>query len=139
MATGDTEDAVPSQPIDVYKRIIDDLVEKTPSAAGRLVTEEGVFCRGEHPLGREMNDFVKNLSESQRKTLAMMLTCERREAIGEVLAGLTWWMTCHRVALFVGADPVPVDLSGMGLEGDYIGRLEGWDWPPTPPKDAGEH
>ena len=26
-------------------------------------------------------------------------------------------------------DPMPVDLSGMGLHGDYVGRSQDWDWP----------
>jgi hypothetical protein len=24
---------------------------------------------------------------------------------------------------------MPVDLSGMGLHGDYIGRRDDWEWP----------
>ena len=120
--------------MDVYTRIIDRLVEKTPSVSGLLIAEEGLYSRGQGPFISDMNRFVKSLSKDQRKALSMMLTNERRRAIGDVLADLTWWITCHGVALFVGDEPMPVDLSGGGLDGDYVGRLEGWEWPIEEPK-----
>jgi hypothetical protein len=120
---------VPARPIDVYKNIIDDLVEQTPSVSGRLVTEEKIYTRGQGDFGKEMNDFVNGLSEKQRIALAAMLTDERRSGIGDVLSRLTWWINCKGVALLVHGEPMPVDLSGMGIHGDYVGRLEGWNWP----------
>lgn len=58
-----------------------------------------------------------------------MLQEERDGAIHDVLAGLTWWIDCQEVGFTFRGESMPVDLSGMGLHGDYIGRREGWDWP----------
>lgn len=121
----------PSLPIDVYKRIIDDLVTKTPSVSGKLISNEGAYTHGQGEFGMRMNKFVKGLSVDERNLLEAMLTDERRSAIGDVLSLLTWWITCHGLSLSVHGEPLPVDLSGMGLHGDYSGRLEGWNWPST--------
>jgi len=47
----------------------------------------------------------------------------------DVLAVLTWWTNCQDVALTFRGEAMPVEQSGMGLHGDYIGRLDGWEWP----------
>ena len=58
-----------------------------------------------------------------------MVHDERTSAIHDVLADLTWWITTRRVGLTFNGQPMPVELSGMGLHGDYVGRLNGWEWP----------
>ncbi|PQO45046.1 DUF6547 family protein [Blastopirellula marina] len=123
--------SIPSLPIDVYKKIIDDLVSQTPSISGKLIREEGVYSRGEGEFAKRMNEFITGLSADQRIALEALLTDERCGAIGDVLAMLTWWITCHGLRLSVHGEPMPTELSGMGLHGDYIGRLEGWNWPST--------
>ena len=120
---------IPTEPIEVYKKIIDDLVDRTPSISGRLIAEDGVYSRGQGEFGKRMNAFVKRLSTEDRALLLEMLNSERQGAIGDVLAMLTWWITCHGLSLSVHGKPLPVELSGMGLEGDYIGRLGDWEWP----------
>jgi hypothetical protein len=120
---------MPEAPIETYKRIIDSLVEFTPSVSADLIINEGIYSRGRSEFTKEMNGFVRSLSPEQRQTLAKMLTDERRSGIGQVLADLTWWITCHGVGLTVHGAAMPVELSGMGLEGDYVGRLDDWDWP----------
>jgi hypothetical protein len=30
---------------------------------------------------------------------------------------------------YVWDESMPVELSGAGLHGDYIGRRDGWEWP----------
>lgn len=127
----DAATSIPSLPIDAYKRIIDDLVAQTTSVSGKLISDEGVYSRGQSEFGKRMNEFVTGLSAEERIALASMLTDERRSAIGDVLSMLTWWITCHGLSLSVHGVPMPVDMSGMGLHGDYVGRLEGWNWPST--------
>jgi hypothetical protein len=46
-----------------------------------------------------------------------------------VLAVLTWWILCGGLAFTFEGEAMPVELSDQGLHGDFIGRLEGWDWP----------
>lgn len=123
--------AIPLLAIDVYKKLVDDLVFQTPSVSGKLISEEGIYSRGQSEFGNKMNEFVKGLSVEERITLASMLTDERRRAIGDVLSMLSWWISCHGLSMSVRGETMPVDLSGMGLHGDYSGRLEGWNWPST--------
>jgi len=65
----------------------------------------------------------------QRQMLAQMLHAERVAAIHDVLAVLTWWVLTRGVGLTFRGEPMPVELSGQGLHGDYIGRLDDWQWP----------
>jgi hypothetical protein len=84
---------------------------------------------------RVFNPFIKSLSTEQRQMLAQMLHAERVAAIHDALAVLTWWVLARGVGLTFRGEPMPVELSGAGLHGDYIGRLDDWQWPKdeTPP------
>lgn len=129
MSSKESAPSIPTQPIDAYKKIIDDLVEQTPPVSGKLVIDKGIYTRGQGEFGERMNEFVRRLSHDDRVALAEMITSERQSAIGDVLAMLTWWITCHGLQISLRSEPMPVDLSGMGIHGDYVGRLEGWNWP----------
>lgn len=91
------------------------------------MAEHGEFSKA--PDHREFNTFIRSLSPSQRELLSRMLQEVRHGAIHDVLAELTWWITTRGVGLTFHGDPMPVELSGMGLHGDYVGRVEGWEWP----------
>lgn len=121
-------DAEPRTPIDAYKAIIDRLAGEVrlrgPSAR---VAEHGEFSNA--PDHREFNTLIQSLSPSQRELVSRMLQEVRHGAIHDVLAELTWWITAREVGLTFHGDPMPVELSGMGLHGDYVGRVEGWEWP----------
>lgn len=126
---------IPSRPVEAYKRLIDDLVEQTPSISARLISKNGIYSKGNSDFAKEMNSFVHSLSRKQRNSLARMLTDSRSGGIAEVLAELSWWIACHGLALTYRGEPMPVELSGMGLHGDYIGRLDGWKWPAERPEE----
>jgi uncharacterized protein DUF6547 len=116
------------RPIDVYKEIIDQLVnETTHSVTQKLVTERGFFL--ETSAHAVFNELVRPLTPEKRKLLGDMLLAERRSAIHDVLAVLTWWILCGGLAFTFEGEPMPVELSGMGLHGDFVGRLQDWDWP----------
>jgi hypothetical protein len=121
----------PETPLEAYKAIIDGFVtETTHSVLASLVENEAVFVR--NPVGDEVeiNQFVGSLAPEQRGQLAAMLREERKGAIHDVLASLTWWILAHDVGLTFRNEPMPVEISGMGLHGDFIGRLQGdWNWP----------
>jgi hypothetical protein len=115
-------------PIEAYKDIIDGLVNETRQAgSSRRVAEIGIYSKA--PAHAEFNDFIQSLDEAQRALLARMFQDERDGAIHDVLAALTWWVTCRDVGLTFRGKPMPVELSGMGLHGDYVGRRDGWEWP----------
>ena len=115
------------RPVEVYKQMIDQLVERSPSLGARLVAEEGVYSKA--PALTPLNALVKRLTAEERSLLIQMLTHERHSAIHDVLAAITWWIDCREVALTHRGEPMPVQLSGMGLHGDYLGRKDDWAWP----------
>ena len=120
----------PSSPTEAYKAIIDQLVEQTSGVGEKLIREEGIFSRA---AGAKVeNAFVKSLTAEQRTLLAQMILDERVSAIGMVLANLTWWLMCRDVGLTFRGKPMPFELSGMGIHGDYLGRLNHWEWPEDP-------
>ncbi len=112
----------------VYKAIIDELVDDTHQGVGeRLIVEEGIWSNAKDQ--DDGNRLVRSLSDDQRKTLAQMINQARIGAIHDILANLTWWFECRDVGMTFRGDPMPYELSGMGLHGDFIGRLDGWKWP----------
>jgi hypothetical protein len=122
------EELEPTRPIDAYKAIIDQLVSKTSHGVSeRLIAEQGIFSKA--PAEQSFNAFVQSLSPEQRRMLARMLHTERIGAIHDVLAVLSWWVAVRKVGFSFRGESMPVELSGMGLHGDYIGRLDGWEWP----------
>ena len=118
----------PTSPIEAYKAMIDQLVEQTtPGVNARRLGESGVYSGSAEDAAA--NDLVTSLSGQQRDVLAEMLRQERVSAIHDVLAAFTWWLLCREVGLTFRGKPMPFQLSEMGLHGDYIGRLDGWEWP----------
>jgi len=123
-----SDDRQPSRPIEAYKQIIDQLVTETSHG----VREKAVVRETAFPDlsdDRVFNPFIKSLSTGQRQMLAQMLHAERVAAIHDALAVLTWWVLARGVGLTFRGEPMPVELSGAGLHGDYIGRLDDWQWP----------
>ena len=118
----------PLTPLDAYKAIVDELVAETLRfGAATQVAEKGLFSKA--PAHREYNDFIESLTPEQRDLLSQMLHEERDSTIHDVLALLSWWVDCRELGFTFGGDSMPVDLSGMGLHGDYVGRRDGWHWP----------
>ena len=117
----------PMRPVDAYKLIIDQLVERSPSLGARLVAEDGIYSKA--PALQPLNALVERLTPEDRALLVQMLEHERFSAIHDVLAAITWWIDCRDVALTYKGEPMPVQLSGMGLHGDYVGRKDNWEWP----------
>ena len=118
----------PENPVEAYKAIIDQLVEETTHGmSARLVRESGIYSKAQDAI--VPNEFVKSLDPRQCGMLADMLNRERYGAIHDTLAVLTWWLLARDVGLTFRGDPMPFDLSGMGLHGDYVGRCDGWEWP----------
>jgi hypothetical protein len=123
-----SDDRQPSRPIEAYKQIIDQLVTETSHGVReKTVVREIAFP--DLSDDRVFNPFIKSLSTGQRQMLAQMLHAERVAAIHDALAVLTWWVLAREVGLTFRGEPMPVELSGMGLHGDYIGRLDDWQWP----------
>jgi hypothetical protein len=120
----------PTTPFEAYKAIIDQLVDETSQSIGeRRLRESGVYSNAKTPEAAAGNELARSLTPEQRVTLGQMLRRERIGAIHDVLAVLTWWLLSQGVGLTFRGQSMPIDLSGMGLHGDYIGRLDNWPWP----------
>lgn len=118
----------PATPLEAYKAIIDRLVNETRIyGSGSTVVNLGVFSKA--PAHAAFNKFIGSLSPEQRDLVSQMLRAERDNTIHDVLADLSWWIDIHEVGLTFHSEPMPVDLSGGGLHGDFVGRREGWEWP----------
>jgi hypothetical protein len=135
---------IPKDPAGAYKRIIDECVEFAQDVnANRIRSGEPVVPTD--PKAPE-NLLVQSLSQAQRQTLAKMLDDARSGGVHDLLSRLTWWIMCAGLRLGYRGQPVPVDFSGAGLHGDYIGRLaaeDTWEWPkkspmPPPPWEPNE-
>ncbi len=112
----------------VYRSIIDQLVNETRcGGGGPRIVRSNVYSNA--PDHKEYNEFIQALSPQHKNLLARMLQYERDSTIHDVLAMLTWWIECEQVGLSLQGQPMPIDESGMGLHGDYVGRRDGWDWP----------
>ena len=124
--------ANPTLPLDAYKALIDQLVNETShSVTAKIVVERGTFL--ETSAHAVFNDLVGSLAPERRKLLSQMLEEERVGAIHDVLAVLTWWISPQGLGFTFRGESMPVDLSGMGLHGDYIGRRDDWEWPDGEP------
>jgi hypothetical protein len=120
--------SAPQTALSVYQAIIDEFVSKTRLyGSSAHVAEIGVFSNA--PDHAKFNQFIEALTPSQRELLSEMLQEEREGAIHDLLASLSGWIDCQDVGLTYQGKPMPVDLSGMGLHGDYVGRRDGWEWP----------
>ena len=118
----------PATAIDAYKSIIDQFVDETRRfGSGSHVAESGIFSKA--PAHCAFNEFIGSLSKQQQALLSQMLQEERDGAIHDLLAALSWWIDCRQVGLSFRGEPMPVDLSGTGLHGDFVGRRDGWGWP----------
>jgi hypothetical protein len=112
-----------------YEKIIDQLVSetRTNSVYAKRVAENLPF-----PVESEQsafNDLLLSLTNEQRKLLSEILLEERNSSIHDVLAVLSWWMQCRGVGLSVNDKLMKSGISGMGMHGDYIGRINNWVWP----------
>ncbi|QDT92834.1 DUF6547 family protein [Gimesia algae] len=120
--------SAPQTALNVYQAIIDEFVGKTRLyGSSSSVGECGVFSKA--PDHAKYNEFIETLNPTQRLILSEMLQEERDDAIHDLLASLSGWIDCQDVGLTYQGKPMPVDLSGMGLHGDYVGRRDGWEWP----------
>ena len=114
-------------PIEAYKAIIDELVDRTDGLHEKMIRKHGQFSKC--PADEAKNEFVQSLSKRQRVLLAEMIRGERENAIHATLVTFTEWVDLEGLAFTFNGEPMPVDISGTGIFGDYIGRLTGWDWP----------
>jgi hypothetical protein len=109
------------------KSLIKLVTETSHGVREKAVVQENTFP--DLSDDRVFNPFIKSLTTAQREMLAQMLHAERVAAIHDALAVLTWWILTGGVGLTFRGERMPVELSGEGLHGDYIGRLDGWQWP----------
>jgi hypothetical protein len=102
------------------------LVNETTHSGTQQVERSHFLETSDHAV---YNPPVRSLAPEQRRILGDMLLRECWNAIHDVLAVLTDWMSSDGLAFMFQGEPMPVDLSGMGLHGDFVGRRQCWEWP----------
>ena len=118
----------PSDASNAYRKMIDELVDEVRHFGGSShVTSAKIYSKA--PDHSHFNEFIGSLTDDQRQVLAQMLLVERDGAIHDVLAALSWWIDTHDLTMTIDGNELPVDQSGMGLHGDFVGRRDGWQWP----------
>ncbi len=112
-------------PARAYQTIIDDLVRCSEGCVSAQRLEKML------PLvGEQAGDALSHsLTADQRRRVAEALRSERSAAIHDALVILTEWIDCRGLTLHLGGELMPVDRSGMGLHGDFVGRATNWEWP----------
>lgn len=110
-----------------YREFIDGLVAATPSVAEQRLRVEGIYGRARED--EPINSFVCGLRAEERELIARICRAERTAAIHDVLAQLSELLGAEGASFTMSGDELPVDESGMGLHGDFIGRLDDWPWP----------
>ena len=113
----------------MYRKIIDQLVNetRTNSAYSKRASENQQFPVESEQV--EFNDLLTSLTSEQRLLLSKVLLQERSSSIHDVLAVFSWWVECRGFGFSLNDQPMPVGLSGMGMHGDYVGRVDNWAWP----------
>lgn len=114
-------------PKEIYKNIIDCLVKRSYPLSSKLILKDSIFSKSIEKV--KYNDFVLNLKGDQKNLLAEMMHLERQSAIHDVLAELTWWIECKDVTICYKGKEMPDSLSDAGMHGDYMARLDDWEWP----------
>jgi hypothetical protein len=112
----------------LYRRVIDRLVHDTLQGQGRIVrdrVQHGVWNPHATPEALPeqvaINDVLARLSEGDRSVLAGVIAVAFRAGVHQALLAL------HEEAI------PPFDLAYEGTPfHDYIGRLDGWEWPRDP-------
>src|SRR5262249_24766955 len=95
----------PSTPVDVYKAIIDQLVNDTRvGGSGERSRRCGEFSKA--PADERSNEVIRSLSPGNRDLLAQMLSDERDGTVHDVLAELTWCITTRNVGLTFRGEPM---------------------------------
>jgi hypothetical protein len=118
----------PTTPEEAYKAIIDQFANDTRlRGGGTQVKAKGIYSKA--PAHQRYNDFIQSLTTEQKNLLSDMLKHEREAAIHDLLSDLTWWMVCREVGLTFRGQPMPTELAGEGLHGDFISRTMGYPWP----------
>lgn len=122
------------KPVEVYKGIIDELVQGFPSTSVTIRSLLEKDYVSNDPSNAE-RCFLASLTPQQRELLALMFLNEREAAIFDVLELLTYRID-DGVRLTYNGEIMPTGISGEGLSGDYTARRLGaqgdgckWDWP----------
>ncbi|MDT3487659.1 DUF6547 family protein [Stenotrophomonas maltophilia] len=110
---------------EAYQTIIDDLVRCSEGCVSAQRLEKTPPLVGEQAVAA----LSYSLTDDQRKRVAEALRSERSAAIHDALVILAEWIDCRGLTLHLDGEVMPVDLSGMGLHGDFVGRATGWEWP----------
>jgi len=106
-------------PIQLYKKLIDDLVDQRDCVLAKRVREKHRLCP----------QVIASLSEEVREVIAEMLQDARDGGIHDTLVYLNEEMTLNEMRIVVDDTDLPVEPFGTEMFYDWVARCDGSTWP----------
>ena len=118
-----------SNPIDRYKRFIDDLVALRPCVSSQWILEGRRWAEiNNDPQDKAINTLVETLNEEQKQTFAMMLDHAYDAGIHDTLSYLDDAST-EGLRICQEGDALPIEPFDTPMHYDFICRCEDDQWP----------
>lgn len=109
----------------MYQELIDELAEKSKSCVYANNIKKGTVPGVDT---EKINAVLNRLTEEERNTLAKFVTETYSSGIFDVLDLLEWYACCKDMKISIEGEVLPTD-KFEGIQNDFIGRREGWEWP----------
>lgn len=109
----------------LYQNLIDEFVTMSKNCVGANSVKKG-FVSGID--SEEINSVLKKLTEEDRTILARFVLETYSSAIFDVLDRLEWYACCKDMKISIEDEVLPTD-NFEGIQNDFIGRANDWDWP----------
>lgn len=110
--------------LELYKEIIDKLVEMSSSCVDSKNVE-----KGNYPGSQSINTILKKLSQEEKAILSRYFFDCYNGAIYDVLDYMEWLQCCRGMEIFIEGEQLPSS-EFAGFSHDFIGRKSGdWSWP----------
>lgn len=105
---------------EIYKKLIDEFVEMSKSCidANKIRNRE---------TDNRMNDILLKLSLEYRNILADYINEAYSDGIFDVLDLLEWYACCRNMKITIDGETLPTG-KFEGIQNDFIGRCNGWQW-----------
>lgn len=108
----------------LYQNLIDELVKMS-----RECVDANNVKKGNVPANdsENINAVLEKLSDKDREVLAEFILGAYSSAIFDVLDLLEWYASCKDMKISIECETLPTD-KFEGMQNDFIGRRDGWEW-----------
>lgn len=108
----------------LYQDLIDELVKMS-----RECVDANNVKKGSVPYADsgEINAVLQKLSDKDREIVSEFILGVYSSAIFDVLDLLEWYTSCGKMKISIEGETLPTD-KFEGMQNDFIGRRDGWEW-----------